>query len=66
MERLLLMEQMTSGWKGRLVDGVSISYGLATAQDNPDIDSVLNAADQKMYEYKRNYYTTSGRERRLL
>lgn len=63
-ERLLIMEQMAASWKGEHINGISISYGVATAQDNPDVDSVLKAADRAMYEFKRDYYTTSGRERR--
>ena len=64
MQRLLRMKQMAACWKGRFIEGISISYGVATAHGNPNIDSVLRAADRKMYEYKRNYYTTAGRERR--
>lgn len=63
-EHLRQMEQMAADWKGQIVEGVSISYGVATAQDGPDIDAVLRVADQKMYEYKRNYYTVAGRDRR--
>ena len=63
-KRLLEMEQMAASWKGQLIDGVSISYGVAAVHEDEDIDSVLKAADRKMYEYKRNYYATSGRDRR--
>ena len=62
--RLRQMEQMAASWRGQIVEGISISYGVATAQDGPDIDAVLKMADRKMYEYKRNYYTVAGRDRR--
>lgn len=63
-KRLLQLEQMAASWKGQHVDGISISYGVAAAQESPDFDAVLREADRKMYEYKRNYYLTSGRDRR--
>ena len=63
-QRLLRMEQMAADWKGELVEGVSISYGVAAARDYKDIETVLRAADRKMYEYKRNYYAAAGRDRR--
>ncbi len=37
---------------------------MATTRDNPNIEAALKAADQNMYEFKRRYYTASGRERR--
>ena len=30
-ERLLRMEQMAASWKGQFINGISISYGVATA-----------------------------------
>lgn len=65
-KRLLHLEQATAGWKGKLVNGVSLSYGVAAAHDGQDIDWVLREADRKMYEFKRNYYMASGRDRRHL
>lgn len=63
-ERLHRLEQITADWKGKLVKGLSISYGVAITHNSPDIDSTLRAADHSMYEYKRNYYMTSGIDRR--
>ena len=63
-ERLLDAEQMAAGWTGQSVESISLSYGMATTRDNPNIEAALKAADQNMYEFKRRYYTTSGRERR--
>ena len=63
-ERLLNAEQMATGWTGQSVESISLSYGMATTRDNPNIEAALKAADHNMYEFKRRYYTTSGRERR--
>lgn len=53
-----------ANWKGRYVKSVSISYGMSSSKDFPDADSVVRDADSKMYEYKRNYYMESGKDRR--
>ena len=63
-DRLPQLERMTAEWKGEIVDGISFSYGVASSQDNPDIESLLRTADRNMYAFKRRYYTTSGHERR--
>lgn len=63
LERL---EWAAANWKGRYVSGVSISYGMGSSEDCADIDSIVKEADMKMYEYKRNYYMTSGKNRRSL
>lgn len=64
--RLQRLEQLTADWKGELVDGISLSYGIAAVQDIQEIDSALKEADRKMYEYKRDYYLEAGRDRRHL
>lgn len=63
-ERLRRLEQITASWRGKLIEGLSISYGVAITHNKTDIDSTLRAADHSMYEYKRNYYMTSGIDRR--
>lgn len=65
-KRLIQMDQMAANWKGKLVEGLSISYGIATTQGAADFDAVFREADRKMYENKRSYYVTSGRDRRHL
>lgn len=60
------LDEVSSRWKGKYVDGISISCGYALARDYPDLDSLLKAADQKMYKIKDAYYKTSGKERRKI
>ena len=58
------MEKNCGDWKGRLIRGISISCGTASTDDYSDLDSLLKAADQKMYEFKSNYYQKTGKDRR--
>ena len=44
------MEKICADWKGRFVSGVSISYGVASTEEFSDLDSLLKAADLRMYE----------------
>ena len=61
LERL---EKICADWKGQFVNGISISYGAASAEEFSDLDSLLKSADQRMYQYKSNYYQYTGKERR--
>ena len=63
-ECLKQLENAASRWKGKYADGISVSYGFATDKEFDDFDSMLKAADQRMYTFKRNYYITSGNDRR--
>ena len=63
-KRLKQMEKTCADWKGRLINGISISYGAASAEEFSDLDSLLKEADRRMYAYKSNYYQTVGKERR--
>ena len=58
------MEKICADWKGQFINGISISYGVASTEEFSDPDSLLKAADQRMYEYKGNYYLSVGKERR--
>ena len=58
------MEKISSGWKGRLVNSISISYGFASSEEFSNIASVEKEADRRMYEFKQNYYISSGKDRR--
>ena len=58
------MEELCSGWKGQIIQGISISYGVASSEEFSDIDSLTKAADERMYAFKQNYYLSSGKERR--
>ena len=58
------MEIICADWKGQFVNGISISYGTASTEEFSDLDSLLKTADQRMYQYKSNYYQYTGKERR--
>lgn len=58
------MQEISAKWKGQLISGISISYGIATAHEHSNFDLVMKEADEKMYESKRNYYKAWGRNRR--
>lgn len=57
------LDRITADWKGPRINGISISYGVATNQDQSDINSIVVRADEKMYEHKQNYYRTHGNDR---
>lgn len=59
------LEELASKWRGHIVNGVSISTGLASSKNHDDVKSVFAEADQKMYESKRDHYTKLGNDRRI-
>ena len=63
-ECLKQLENAAGRWKGEYVSGISVSYGFAADKEFDDFDSMLKAADQRMYAFKRNFYITSGNDRR--
>lgn len=54
------LEAMLSKWKGRYINGISVSTGVASIKNHDDIESVIIEADKNMYENKRNYYLSRG------
>lgn len=58
------LDQQTAAWNGQRIHGFSVSYGLVAADGQSDMETILKEADQRMYDYKDNYYQTTGRERR--
>lgn len=58
------LQRFSADWKGDLIHGFSISAGAASAKEFDDIKTILKAADQRMYESKREYYENSGKDRR--
>ena len=62
LERL---KWVSASWKGRYVNGVSISCGIGFSHDFADIYAIVKEADLKMYECKRNYYMATGKDRRI-
>ena len=57
-------EELCAARKGKHIQGISISYGVASSEAYSDIGALTKAADERMYAYKQNYYSSSGRERR--
>lgn len=62
--RLEKLDQLSSGWNGSGISGISISIGFACSRDYPDLKALEQAADQKMYASKRDFYLTHGMDRR--
>lgn len=63
-KRLKNLDEITHNYNGKLIKGFSISYGVCSSKEKNDIDQVEKTADTRMYEYKENYYITSGIDRR--
>ncbi len=58
------IEECCAGWKGQYINGISVSYGFADSKEFSDFDSIQKAADHRMYQFKRQYYISSGKDRR--
>ena len=54
-ERIALFDRLVAQWSGRYVDGLTVSYGVVAANEHPDLnfEALLKAADEKMYQRKR-------------
>lgn len=61
---LARLMDLASHWNGRYISSVSISTGVASNKDHDNIESITAEADRKMYECKRNFYMSSGQDRR--
>ena len=59
-------QQTVDEWKGKIVSKLSLSYGWASVNENPDasIEQLEKLADMRMYENKRSYYISNGTDRR--
>ena len=53
-------------WKGKYVDGISVSIGHACVRNDGDmpLEELSKIADNRMYEDKAKYYKESGLDRR--
>jgi diguanylate cyclase (GGDEF)-like protein len=60
-ERIALFNQLVSHWRGRYVEKLTVSYGVVTANEHPDLDfeELLKAADDMMYQHKRQKFGRS-------
>jgi len=59
-------ENSIMDWRGRLVDHVSVSYGIVSKNEVPsgNIYEIAKLADTRMYESKSEYYKKKGVDRR--
>ena len=60
------VNSIINGWKGQIVDKISVSIGYASHREFPDrtIDELSRIADIKMYEAKSEYYKKHNRRKR--
>ena len=60
------LDATTADWAGRLVKGLSISCGYATAREFPseNITELSRISDERMYAAKDAYYRETGEQRR--
>ena len=63
-EKMELLKKNAAAYDGKQIHGVSISAGLAGADEFSDIDTICKIADERMYQEKAKYYISSGKERR--
>ena len=54
-ERVALFNQQISQWSGRYVDSLTVSYGIAAANEHPGLkfEELLKVADDMMYQRKK-------------
>jgi diguanylate cyclase (GGDEF)-like protein len=60
------LEQEICAWKGSLVEKMHISYGISQGSEQADlsIDELICIADERMYQRKREYYSSRRNNRR--
>ena len=54
-ERVALFNRLVSQWRGKYVDRLSVSYGIASANEYPGLnfEELLKMADHRMYDNKK-------------
>lgn len=59
-------DSSVAGWRGRLVDSMTISYGCVSSleEDWEHVYDIAKEADRRMYASKSRYYSDSGIDRR--
>ncbi|MCR4588561.1 MAG: GGDEF domain-containing protein [Lachnospiraceae bacterium] len=65
-EVLADFDQTMAGWKGKLVEGLTISYGYISKEEEPhkSVRELAGIADKRMYEAKAAHYRRKGVDRR--
>ena len=63
---LRTFESLCGSWKGEIISSPSVSFGLAEALEEPEmnVDQLIELADQRMYVMKEKYYNQKGVDRR--
>lgn len=53
-------------WHGKYSNSISVSYGVvkSSEQNFDSVQEISKLADERMYQNKKEYYTTSGNDRR--
>ena len=53
-------------WHGQYSNSISVSYGVvkSSEQEFDSVQEISKLADERMYQNKKDYYTTSGNDRR--
>ena len=59
-------DKIIYGWRGQTLNLLSVSYGIATPEEYPDLsqDELIQKADKLMYAAKAAYYRKAGIDRR--
>ena len=54
-EKIAFFNQLVSQWHGKYVNAVTVSYGVVSASEYPDLnfEALLKTADERMYQQKR-------------
>lgn len=63
LERLAAL---AAEWKGKYINGFSLSSGICTAEESDDIERIVVEADHRMYVNKRRYYDENGVDRGVM
>ena len=60
------LHALTKEWKGDNVKELSLSVGYASHHEFPEatVETLIRIADKRMYDAKREYYMTTGADRR--
>ncbi len=60
------LNTLVNKWQGRCVQQLSLSVGYASHKEFPEarMESLIRTADKRMYDAKRAYYLSAGKDRR--
>lgn len=63
---LKVFDSTISNWHGKYSNSISVSYGVvkSSEQEFDSVQEISKLADERMYQNKKEYYTTSANDRR--